>query len=266
MKFEYSVVTAALLLSAGAANADVTLPAPIAHYGFDGTINDSSPNEWQTTMHGGTPVYVAGKNGEAITLDGADDFIEVQHNGNLNFEVSAQAFTVSLFVRPSRNDRQQTLIQDRYGANSNISYRIHLDPAGPDEVMSEYWIDRGPLPSAVVYASIDDVVGAWHHIALVSDPVQGKRLLYIDRAAPVTFDFPDYTYTMSTKNARNGLTIGAYDGGGWMGNWFQGEIDDVRIYDQALSSKQVGALVPEPATLGLLALGGLAVVRRRQKA
>jgi len=46
-----------------------------------------------------------------------------------------------------------------------------------------------------------------------------------------------------------------------------GYIDHVQFYDSALSADQVAALggiVPEPATLGLLALGGLALLRRRR--
>ena len=48
---------------------------------------------------------------------------------------------------------------------------------------------------------------------------------------------------------------------------FDGVIDDVRIYDRALSGTEVADLyaLPEPATMSLLALGSLAVLRRRRR-
>ena len=45
---------------------------------------------------------------------------------------------------------------------------------------------------------------------------------------------------------------------------FQGKMNDFKIYNRALSADDVAALVPEPATLALLGLGSLALIKRKR--
>ena len=49
--------------------------------------------------------------------------------------------------------------------------------------------------------------------------------------------------------------------------YFDGAIDEVAVYDYALTATQIQnhySVAPEPATLGLMLLGGLAMLRRKR--
>ena len=52
-------------------------------------------------------------------------------------------------------------------------------------------------------------------------------------------------------------------------HYFSGMIDEVLVYDRPLSAAEIGnyyqSIAPEPATMGMLVLGGLALMRRRSK-
>ncbi|HEX2475232.1 MAG TPA: LamG-like jellyroll fold domain-containing protein, partial [Lacipirellulaceae bacterium] len=125
----------------------------------------------------------------------------------------------------------------------------------------------------------------WVHVGFVLDSTGPQHRLYINGAQVAT---AAYTGTLGLGTA-TGLGVGhkpnndgtALDAGGGPGPW-NGRIDEVGLYNEALSAAQIqtiyqnglagrqldGTSVPEPATLGGLLLGcvsAVAGIRRRGK-
>ena len=52
---------------------------------------------------------------------------------------------------------------------------------------------------------------------------------------------------------------------GTLSSFLNGALDDVRIYDVALTQSEIQSLVPEPSTLSLIALSTLILLTRRRQ-
>ena len=99
-------------------------------------------------------------------------------------------------------------------------------------------------------------VGQWHHFAVTRS--NSTYTFYADGLSLGTA-----TSTIVTPNASVPLTIGQAENLGH----FDGRLDEIRIYDEALSSSQIQQLagVPEPSSALLFAFGivGISVFRKR---
>jgi hypothetical protein len=101
--------------------------------------------------------------------------------------------------------------------------------------------------------------GNWIHVAATWD-TSGTMNLYLNGALEASYGVA----SAAPRNTFNQFFIGQDLGGGT----YTGSLDEIRIYDSALSGGQISALaaIPEPSTYALLAgvaVLGLAVIRHR---
>ena len=115
----------------------------------------------------------------------------------------------------------------------------------------------------------------WYSMAATSD---GSTLsLYLMEIGASDWDLIAQTDMTLSDSTNTALTAGSGDGGDWdAGNWSVGRglyagghgdrawgyLDEIRISDAALSTDAF--LVPEPATMALMALGAFAAIRKRK--
>ncbi|MCD6393495.1 MAG: LamG domain-containing protein, partial [Planctomycetes bacterium] len=115
-----------------------------------------------------------------------------------------------------------------------------------------------------VISSIDDAslpLDQWVHYAGVYTPGTSMDVyLDGDLAFSLTTGIPASQYSANGNAALIGNRPGCGDCG-----WY-GALDEVRMYTDALSETDIEAImaIPEPTTMLLLSLGGLALIRRKR--
>ncbi len=205
----------------------------VAHYQFEGNAGDSSGLD--PPAHGvlaGNPAYKAGVFGQAIALDGDGDYVKCG-NGSL-FSLTDQ-LTVAAWVKINDFDKKwQTIVSKgddswrlaRAGDSDSIEFACNGTAATK-------WPGWGEIPWAVLAATnVND--GKWQHVVGVFD---GQALyLYIDGVLE------------AAKAAAKSIDVGKYEvcigeNAQATGRQWNGFIDDVRIYNRALSHAQIVGLM-----------------------
>lgn len=98
----------------------------------------------------------------------------------------------------------------------------------------------------------------YQHVAITVDRPNGRARIYHNGVLANRHDTKTLrTFSTHTPDTRIGvMTCGYFH--------LRGFVDDVRIYDHLLSEDEIAHLVPEPGALSVLAVGGLALIRRRR--
>jgi len=219
--------------------------ALVSHWEFDegsGNIAYDSINGNNGNIYGAT--WTTGIIGGALDFDGVDDYVKTLNNIFTNAHLAAGA-TLSAWFKTDSSNYGYVADDEGYLA-LGVNLYTH-----PNKLLGT--ADGGVH---IYYSSSNVNDNLWHHVAIVWDGTN-TSILYLDgvsesfgTSGPPTPNIKNRPFTIGVHS-----TISAY---------LNGIIDDVRIYNHALSQSEIQALIPEPATLLLLGLGGLALLRKRR--
>jgi len=206
--------------------------APAAHWKFDegsGTsVGDSSGNNHVGTMYG-VPSWIGGKVGSgALQFDGTNDYVEVGTNNVFN----AQIFTVACWLYTPDGQTDFAYIR-RVGGWFMRKWTVDNEW----DVVIENLTSRYGVSSTQTQAFPDS---QWHHYAVVVDNTTTSACtvtFYIDGVKIIMVP-PDGVSTLNFPSSTGSLYIGQYDASY---RW-NGRIDDMRFYDEALSDSEIQAL------------------------
>jgi len=204
----------------------------ILRYEFEGNTNDSTGVNNGTAF--GDSAYIAGKAGQALQLDGRDDYVAIQ---NFHYDNASGIPEVSVctWIRTSNENNQVIVSFDR---SDYWRLGINDETAGPGQIQWCVSTDAGQADLAST-ARVDN--GQWHHVAAVFD--NGLLAIYIDGNAEPSIS-SGTTFGIGTSVRYGYVGVGSESTSfnaepRTPANFFLGAVDDVRIYDSALSQAEV---------------------------
>jgi hypothetical protein len=211
----------------------------IAYYPFNGNANDESGNGNDGTIHGAK--WVDGKYEKVLSFDGVDDYVRSPDSSKLPLGNSPR--TMMAWINPfSYPDVTYNGILS-YGAMSCPGHGSLLSIRNDGRLSQAFWCNdmyqtEGPVA----------VLNGWNLAAFTYDGQVGK--LYLNGELVATRNFSE-----TTVDTWNGpIRIGCTDD---PGRCFNGIIDEVRIYNRALSESEIQELYSNEGLIAHFNIGSI---------
>ena len=177
----------------------------------------------------------AGKYGKALTFDGVNDWVTINDANDLDLP---SAMTLEAWVYPTRNTAWRTAVMKENG--SDLAWALYSSGSAKPSAWAATGTGMGSTTGPTAPA-----LNAWTHMAATYD---GTNLRLFVNGTQVANAARDRTLATGTGALRLG-------GNGIWSEWFTGRLDDIRIYDRALTPTQIqtdmntpaGAAPPPPA-------------------
>ena len=190
-------------------------------YGFEETAGttatDVSPFKNNGTINGPTS-STTGKFGRALSFDGTNDRIDVPDAASLDLSTG---MTLEAWVKPTTNAGWRTAILKERG--SDLLYALYASNGSKPRTENYTGVENTAAGSSAL------PLNAWSHITATYD---GANLRFYVNGVLVTTK----ASTGAMPNTANALHIG---GNAVWGEYFSGLIDEVRIYNRALSASEI---------------------------
>jgi len=208
----------------------------VAYYPFNGNANDASGTGNNGTVHNATLIADRfGNPNSAYSFDGSNSYIEVPDNATME----SRNVTVATWVEYDQLPSSVRAVVSKSQCTSYLqSYTIWLDQAVyAASANASSWIS--------VIGAAWPPAGVWFHVAYVFDDDNNVEKLYINgqqvASSPATssINYDDRTFMIGAEWEFCGRNY-----------FFNGKIDDVKVYNRALSAAEVMICYQGPADAG----------------
>ena len=198
------------------------------------------------TLQGGA-TFAAGEVVQAFNLDGVNDYIQVPNDPSAAFNF-AGSFTIDAWINLASPPQPEfSPIVSKWNdipfGNNNRSYFLAVVPFGPLRLRFDVSGDGeflGGHSSAIISADVIPL-NTWTHVAGVFDGPAHSLTVYVNGHASVS--------AIATSNVsapfvnQEPILIGAGDLGSNARDFFDGQIDEVELFERALTQAEIQAIV-----------------------
>ncbi len=232
----FAVAAVALLVTVGPVHAEL-----IGHWEFDnsGDVGQATVSSDLETV-GDAAYSASGKIGGALALDGSGDYLRVDESHTLatGLPTGDASYTLAAFIQTTTNGGRGIIGWGNYGSNGQVNaFRTTAvgEFGSTGGILNYGW--GGPFDSGVAAGGTHPGTiydGQWHHVAATYDSTSSTKRLYFDGAEIGSDVVLGNDLNVGSANFRIGSTNG--------GEFMNGLLDDVRVYDIVLSESEISAL------------------------
>jgi hypothetical protein len=207
----------------------------VAHYAFEGDVTDSSGNGHDGEILGDAG-FVAGMAGQALSFDGADDFVRISDDDRLNPGAGNFSFTLwaklDLTASMSGSAEWDLAIVKRQTGSNGYYIGANRDVGRTSEASFKFMVgSTSAVRVDTPYLAVP--LGEWVFISAVLDRDQNIHKISTNGGSTWATATPPSGPIVPAQDLSMGFDSGADN------YWFHGTIDEVRLYDTALTDAEV---------------------------
>lgn len=233
------------------ANLNVITFTPVAHWKFDETpgatvVVDSQGNFNGTNSPAGATFVTSGRSGNALSLARAQGgYVDM---GNV-LSLTAASYSLVAWVKTAPGDVQDNqVVLGKHMSGFHNGYFLLVNTTGGGLIPGKAsLVTGGPgvatpttVETPVSTNSVND--GNWHQIVAVHNLFTGIKSIYVD-GAPLEDSKP---VEPVTHNVTTPFLVGGLFSGSSISGLFDGQLDDIQIYNRPLEDAEINFLYQNP--------------------